>query len=56
MVALDSGLPGVGPVEGSQSGAVAPRVEMTDIGLVDLNTTDLGALAEPIAGHKDTKA
>ncbi|MBV9470196.1 MAG: hypothetical protein JO316_03025 [Abitibacteriaceae bacterium] len=43
MADAQSGPPGVGPVEGSQSGAVAPRVEMSDVGLVDLNTTDVTA-------------
>jgi hypothetical protein len=48
MAAPDSGPPGAGPVEGSQSGATAPRVEMTDIGLVDVNTTDVSELAKPV--------
>lgn len=37
----ETGPPGVGPVEGSRSGVVAPHVEMTDIGLVDLNSADM---------------
>lgn len=56
MAAPDAAPPGAGPVEGSQSGAVAPRVEMTDVGLVDLNETDLGTLGEPTAGEDDVNA
>jgi len=36
-----SGPPGVGPTEGSASGATSPQVEMTDIGLVDVNMVDM---------------
>jgi hypothetical protein len=56
MAAPDSGPPGVGPVEGSQSGATAPKVEMTDIGLMDVNTTDIGVLGEPTDGADDVPA
>ncbi|HEY0076174.1 MAG TPA: hypothetical protein VGB77_18880 [Abditibacteriaceae bacterium] len=56
MAAPDSGPPGVGPVEGSQSGATAPKVEMTDIGLMDVNTTDIGVLGEPTDGADDVNA
>ena len=47
MAAPDAGPPGAGPVEGSASGATPPRVEVTDIGLVDVNTTDVSELAKP---------
>lgn len=56
MAAPDNGPPGVGPVEGSQSGATAPKVEMTDIGLMDVNTTDIGVLGEPTDGADDVNA
>lgn len=56
MAAPDSGPPGVGPVEGSQSGATAPKVEMTDIGLMDVNATDIGALGEPTDRADDVNA
>jgi hypothetical protein len=35
------GITGVGPTEGSAAGATAPRVEMTDVGLVDVNAADM---------------
>jgi hypothetical protein len=41
MVAPDSGPAEAGPIQGSASGATAPRVEMTDIGLVDVNVADM---------------
>ncbi len=47
MAAPDAAPPGAGPVEGSASGATPPRVEVTDVGLVDVNTTDVSELAEP---------
>jgi hypothetical protein len=47
LFASDRGPAGAGPVEGSASGATAPRLEMTDIGLVDLNVVDIRELAEP---------
>lgn len=56
MVAPKDGLPGVGPVEGSQSGASAPQVEVTDIGLMDVNATDVSVLAEPTEGEEDVNA
>lgn len=56
MVAPKFAPPGVGPVEGSQSGANAPQVEVTDIGLMDVNSTDVSVLAEPTAGEDDINA
>ncbi len=41
LFAPHSGPPGVGPVEGSRTGIEAPQVEMTDIGLVDVNMVDM---------------
>jgi hypothetical protein len=46
-VALDRGPAGAGPVEGSASGATAPKLEMTDVGLVDVSVVDVSTLAEP---------
>lgn len=46
MVMPDDGPPAAGPVEGSATGATAPRIEMTDIGLVDLNSADMGVVED----------
>lgn len=56
LVSANDGVPGVGPREGSQSGASAPQVEVTDIGLIDVNSTDVSVLAEPTDGDEDTNA
>jgi hypothetical protein len=40
MVAPDSGPAATGPVEGGRSGATEVEVEMTDVGLVDVNSAD----------------
>ena len=43
-------VPDTGPVEGSASGAVAPKVEMTDVGLVDVNAVDMSLPDDEEAG------
>ena len=40
-MATTYGPPGVGPVEGSATGIVAPQVEYTDLGPVDVAVTDM---------------
>lgn len=39
----DAGPAAAGPIEGSASGATVPKIEMTDIGLVDVNQADMNA-------------
>jgi hypothetical protein len=46
LFAPHSGPPGVGPVEGSRTGVEAPQVEMTDVGLVDINATDMSVTGD----------
>ncbi|HEX8234429.1 MAG TPA: hypothetical protein VF600_00585 [Abditibacteriaceae bacterium] len=46
LFAPHSGPPGVGPVEGSRTGIEAPQVEMTDIGLVDVNMVDMSVTGD----------
>ncbi|MDF2441586.1 MAG: hypothetical protein JWN98_2570 [Abditibacteriota bacterium] len=46
-----TGVPGVGELDSYASGATAPQVEMTDIGLVDVNSADMS-----VTGNDDTNA
>ena len=46
MAAPDTGPAGVGPVEGSASGATAPKVEITDVGLADVNAADMSVTGD----------
>jgi hypothetical protein len=46
LFASHSGPPGVGPVEGSRSGISAPEVEMTDVGLMDVNAVDMSVTGD----------
>jgi len=50
MVASDSGPAAAGPVEGGRSGATAPRVEVSDVGLVDAAVADITPPAEDATG------
>jgi hypothetical protein len=49
----DFGPPAAGPVDGSASGASAPQVEMSDVGLVDLSVADM---SPPGTGGPDDNA
>lgn len=48
----DSAPAGAGPTEGSASGAHAPRVEMTDVGLADVNEADMSLPGDGTAGAR----
>jgi hypothetical protein len=54
LFASDRGPTGAGPVEGSRSGVTAPKLEMTDVGLVDVNAVDINELAEPTDAPEST--
>lgn len=48
----DSAPAGAGPTEGSVSGTAAPRVEMTDVGVADMNSAAMSLPDDGTAGAR----